>query len=320
MRAVPLGLAGVLALAAVTAGRAQPPPDAVLATVAGTTITVADLEREMAARSAGQAGAFATVEQRRELLDVLVRQRSLQAAARAAGYDRDPEVVAVAERMMVARLRQDRLDPRLARVEVTDQEVAAYYQAHQAEYAQPERVRAAMVFIAVPANASAEKRAELEQRAETALAEARALPAGTSHFGPVARAYSDDRASRYQGGVMGWLVKRPGHTYRWEPEVVEAVFALAQPGDIGPLVKTEKGIYLVRLVDREGATARPLELLADGIRNRLLRERREQLEQAFLAEVTAATPVAVNSALLATVAPPAPAGGTATEPPPLPAD
>lgn len=297
-------------------------PGAVLATVGTTTITVAEFEQEMARRGGGQPGAFATPEQRQSLLDQLVLEHSLLAAAHAAGYQRDPEVVAVTERMMVARLRQDRLDPRLAQLSVSDEEVAAFYRAHHAEYAVPERVRAAIVFIEVHPNASEEKRAERQQRAEAALAEARGLDPSIRHFGPVARAYSDDRASRYQGGVIGWLVDHPSQTYRWAPEVVEAIFALGQPGEIGPLVDTDEGYYLVRLVDREAATSRPVELLADGIRRRLLRERREQLEAAFLAEIAATVAVEVDADLLGSVTPPAtsPEASTTTQPPPLPAD
>lgn len=316
-----LALSVLLAAAVAPAAAESPSSSPVLATVAGSAITVEDLEREMVRRGGRDPAAFATLEQRRALLEEMVRERALVAAARAAGYAEDPEVVAVTERMMVSRLRQDRLDPRLAELAVSDDEVAAYYRVHHADYAEPERVRAAMVFIAVHPNATDEVRAERERLAETVLEEAMALPAATLHFGPVARAYSDDRASRYQGGVIGWLTQHPGHSYRWEPEVVEAIFALEREGEIGPLVRTAKGLYLVRLVERQGSSARPLDRVADGIRQRLLRERRERLEQEFLRQVTGLVASSIDESVLASLALPAgPSGSETRQPPPLPAD
>ena len=133
------------------------------------------------------------------------------------------------------------------------------------------------------------------------------------HFGPVARRYSDDRASRYQGGSIGWLVHHSERASALEPEVEAAILALAT-GDIGPIVRTPKGLYLVRLVDREPAAPRSLEQVAAGIRHRLLNERRREVERALLAEVEASVEVTVNEALLGSLAPPAATDRTSAAP------
>ncbi len=274
----------------------------VLARIGGQVITLDDFRAEIERRSQELPGIAATPERRRMLLAEMVRHRALVAKARQAGYDRDPEVVEVFEKMMVTKYSRDHVRTRLEEVEVSDQEVETFYRRHADDYARPARHQAAIVFLAVPAMAADEKRTELRTRAETVLAEARQLDPSVRHFDALARRYSDHRASRYTGGVIGWLTTHQP-AYKWEAEVIDALFALDQPGDIAPLVETAKGFYLVRLVDRESGGALPLEQFADGIRHRLLRERREQLRKTFYDGIYAELEVTVDEALLGTLPP-----------------
>ena len=232
------------------------------------------------------------------LLDEMVRHRALLTRARALGYHRHPDVVAVAERMAVEIYRREHVRRELAEVAVSDAEVADHYAAHAADYAKPERYQGAVVFLAVHAKASADKRAEVETRAREALAAARDLDPSIHHFGDVARTYSDDRASRYTGGVVGWLTRRDGARSRLEPEVVEALLALEQPGEIGPLVSTRRGIYLVRLADRQDSAPQPLEALAEGIRQRLLRDKQAAAKEAFYDRLYSEVDVEVDATAL----------------------
>lgn len=276
--------------------------DAVLAKVGGVTITVQRFEQEMEHRAGGRPGRFATAEERRALLDEMVHERLLVEAARAAGYERDPEIVATLERLMAAKLERDRLDEDLAAVEVSDEDVAAEYEASPETYTVPEQVRAALVFLEAPAGASAERRAELlRQQAAAILAEAPEVDPAKG-FGDLARRYSADRASRYVGGVVGWLVR--GDRYRWTAEVVEAAFALAAAGDVAE-VDTANGRYLVRLIERRPAAIRPLADMADGIRRELVRRRQAARREAFYAGLRRQIAVEVDAAKLDGVGPPA---------------
>ena len=290
--------------------------DAVLAVIAGQDITVGQFRREMAVRGGGLPGQFVTVEQRRALLDEMIQYRAMVVRARAEGYDTDPEVIAIYERAMVARFRKDHLgDPRES-LDVTDEEVAAYYAEHGVDYDRPERSRAAIVFFRSNPLATEEKQQELEERVQQALEESKALDPTVTHFGPVARKYSDDRASRYAGGVIGWLVKHPNRQYKWEVPVIDAVFSLSERGQIAPPIRTEKGIYLVRLVDREVASPRPFEQVKNGIRHQLMRSKGELLDQTFEAEVLAGIDVGINQDILSGIEAPASAAQTVEEPKP----
>lgn len=295
--------------------------DTIFATVGDQEITVAEFKNEMAVRGGGLPGQFAAVEQRQFLLDEIIRYRATVAKARAEGYDQDPQVIAIYERAMVARYQKDRLQAPSERPEVTDEEVAAYYAEHRSDYDRPERYRPAIVFFKSNALATEEKQQELLNRVQQALEEAQALDPAINHFGSVARRYSDDRASRYIGGTIGWLVKHPNRQYKWEVPVVEAVFSLTEPGQFAPVVETEKGYYLIRLVDREAAEPRPFDQVKNGIRHQLIRSRGQQLNQAFEADVLAGINVEVNQDIFLGIEAPASAAETVEEqrPPQLPA-
>lgn len=295
--------------------------DAVLATIGDEKISAGQFRREMTIRSGGLPGQFATAEQRRALLDDMIRYRAMVAQARAEGYGTDPDVIAIFERAMVTMFQKDRLQAPMENLDVTNEEVAAYYAEHRADYDRPARSRAAIVFFKSSPLATPEKQQELEERVTTAMKEVKDLDPSITHFGPVARKYSEDRASRYVGGVIGWLIKYPNRQYKWEAPVVDAVFSLSEPGQMAEPIHTEKGIYLVRLVEREAASPRPFGQVKNGIRHQLMRSKGELSDQAFKAGVLAGINVDVNQEIFSGIEAPASAAETIEEqrPPQLPA-
>lgn len=295
------------------------PPSEILARVGGETITVDDFRREMERRGGRLPGQFATLEQRRALLTEMIDDKAVLGSARAEGLDRDPEIQATLERLIVGAYLRRELEPALAGVKVAEDEVAAYYAAHRDEYQMPERRRVAWLFLAVSPKADAAQTEKVRQRAEAARAEAARLPATTSNLGEVAKKYSEDGATRYTGGELGWLVAEQAERYRWGTEVVAAAFALAAPGDLSPVLRHEKGFYFLKLVAREEAAPTPLEKLEAGIRARLLKERRQAARDAFFAALVEKLPVTVDEARLAGLTPPSPpAAPEASAPPSLP--
>lgn len=311
---------GPPASAAAAAPPARPPDDSpVLARVGGQVVSTAMLREEMERRGGRIPGRFATPEERRALLDELVRERAVVAAARAAGLDREPEFVATVERMLRARYLDEHLDAELERLEISDAEIEAFYREHADEFLVPARARGAWIFLAVPGKATPEKVEEARQRAENIRAEALALPAETRNLGPVALRHSEDPGTRYIGGELGWVTEVDIEGFRYGPEVARTLLALGEPGEVSPVLRTEKGLAIVKLVAREEAAPAPLDKIAPGIRNRLLRERRDAVRAAFYAELMRGVEVEVDAEALAAVeplSPPAPADPKA--PPPLP--
>jgi peptidyl-prolyl cis-trans isomerase C len=299
-----------------------PTPSAeLLATVGEERITVDDFQREMRHRGGGrEPGRFGTVEQREALLDEMIRDRAVVAAARGAGLADDPEFRATVDRMLAARYLRANLDPAIEGLDATPEEIAAYYESHRAEFMTPERVRAAWAFFVVSPKADDAAVAKVRRRAEEARAAAEKLPAETANLGSVAQQFSEDTATRYTGGELGWLYLDQAESYRLGPELIRAAFALEAPGALSPILRNEKGFYFLKLVQREASTPTPIEKLRAGIRARILTEKREAARQAFFAELLQGTRVTVDSAKLAAVPAPGPDAETKTAPPPLPAN
>lgn len=298
---------------------AQPPsgpPPVVLARVGDETITVEEFRAEMARRGGRVPGQFSTVEQRQALLDEMVQQKVALQQARKEGLDRDPEYRATIERMLTTQYLRAHLDPQLDKIEVTPEEVAAFYEAHREEFLTPARLRAAWIFLAVSAKADAAQVEKTRRRLVEARGEAAALPADVRNFGELAKRISEDPSTRYVGGELGWIYEGQAESYRWGPELVHAAFALPAPGALSEVLRHEKGWYLLKLVEREDAKPAPLEKLAAGIRSRIQKERREAVRAGFYAQLLAGTPVTVDAARLAAIAPLAPADSPA--PPTLP--
>jgi parvulin-like peptidyl-prolyl isomerase len=312
---------GIIALIAVTClvGALLVRADVdVLALVGETSITATAFRQEMIRRGGSLPGQYATVEQRRALLDEMILFKAQVERARAEGYDQDPVVVALQEKAMVRRFQEDQLETSLKTLEISESELKAFYDAHAADYARPERRQAAIIYMATGPDATEDELRALEARAEAVKAEAAQLDPGVRHFGALSVRHSDDRVSRYRGGVIGWLATDSRQTYKWEPEVVAAIMALEEPGELGPVLRTASGIYLVRLVNRENARIRPYEDLKDGFRVQLLREKRDALQNAFLNDVLEGVPVVVDDAKLAAIQPVGPPAESEQSPPPLP--
>lgn len=252
-----------------------------VALLSGRAITVEQLRAEMARRGGSLPGAYATAEQRRALLDEMVRARAIAETARREGLDRDPELSAAFERLLVRRYLDLHLEPELDAISVSDEEIERFYREREEEFRNQARSRAAWLLVEVPERATEAQRAELAARAETVRRAALALPAGTRNFGALAIELSDDTATRYTGGEIGWISAWDLDRHRLGRALVEGVLALSAPGEVSPVLRVDRGFAVAKLVELEPAAPTPLEKLRAGLRNRLLREKREAATAAF---------------------------------------
>ncbi|MEM1092807.1 MAG: peptidyl-prolyl cis-trans isomerase [Pseudomonadota bacterium] len=319
-------LAVVFAAATLLAGGAyylvssKPPapelPPEVLAQVGDRIITRQAFVDEMALRGGQRAGYFQTPTQRRALLDAMIEHERMLQAALEAGVDERPEVKRAVQRILVDRYRDELLETRYEQLTISDDELERYYTKNADKYSRPERRRAALIQVSVAANATDEARKKARQRIEQAAAAAQALGPEVQHFGNVARQFSDDRATRYTGGVIGWLTPGRSSRYKWDQAVIETLFSMQEPGQISPVIETQDGLYIARLVELEAGGARPLEDVAEGIRIALLREKREQVKEALFSDQGLGA--YINEGLLAEIEPLAGAAADPREPPAMP--
>lgn len=254
---------------------------------------------------------------RDSVLEELVREKVLLTRARAAGVDRDQELVRRWEKMVVAKYEADHKLDAEKQPAPAAAEVEQYYRTHAAEFQRPERLRLALIQIKGPVKATDEKRAELRARAEKVLALARAEGA---NFTELARLHSEDRATRYSGGDGGWM-ERGQTPPTWPKELAEAAFALETPEVVAPLVEAGGSFYVLKLLECQAAGVRPLAEVRDRIAHQLKQQKTADSEQRFYADQRAGVKVEVNTAAVQAVPLPAPAlAKIPGEPPALPAN
>jgi hypothetical protein len=242
-------------------------------------------------------------------LEELIRAEAIYQKAVAAGFDRQPDVQARIKNLIVAQFREQQTRPTRS-PPITEAELQAAYEAQKERFQTAEAVRGAMIFIEAPGTILPEKRAELRQRAETALAEAQAA-ADERAFAQVVARFSDDRPTRYRGGDTGWL-KRDGASY--DAVLTEALFQLEKPGAFGPLLEGPRGFYVARLLEKREAGSRPVGEVKEALRYQVGLGKAEQAERDFHASMKSGLDIQINHALIESLSTPA----AAEEPPPLP--
>jgi parvulin-like peptidyl-prolyl isomerase len=261
-------------------GAEQPAAAAVvLAEIDGRRITLGDFEAEMARRGKSR---YQTEQQRQQLLEDLIAFEVMLARARAAGFDRRPEVQSQIDRLIVARFQEEQFAAQPAPTPPTETELRKLYEEQAAEFKRPAEVRAGLIHFACSPKATPEKRAELRHQAAGVLLDARR--GDDAAFTALAQEHSADQATRYRGGDTGWL--RVGDDAApWPAAVVNAAAALSRPGDCAPLVETPMGFYVVRLLELKPGGVRAFEEVQDALAYQLQQRQRELRHQNLLEEM-----------------------------------
>lgn len=261
-------------------------------------------------------------EQKRELLEEMIRTEVLAAAAERAGFDQDPRVLDEYKQILGHHYWRAQLKQFGEGFVISPEQVRAFYDAHPERFAQPRRTRGAVIWISAPRPSEREDEGEmarLRDRAQRALEEARALPATERFLGEVARRYSSDKSSGRRGGDIGWIVEE-GRSFRWEPAVVEALFELDEPGDLSSIVEGEFGLYIVKLVDRDGGGLREFSEVARSIYGQLLKEREDAVKAKLFEVIRGEMQIEIDYDALEAAGAQIALAGSSLRPPPLPGE
>lgn len=146
---------------------------------------------------------------------------------------------------------------------VTDEDVAAYYEANPTLFDAEERVHAYHIIFPVGEDAPA---AALEAARKKAEAARERCTAGVEDFAAIARELSEG-PSAPTGGDLGWVTRD-----QLVGPLSNAVFSL-QPGEISPVVQSRFGFHVATITDRRPAERISLEEASDQVEAFLRRQR-----------------------------------------------
>jgi parvulin-like peptidyl-prolyl isomerase len=171
-----------------------------------------------------------------------------------------------------------------AKVQISDADVQSYYERHMKSGANVQ-LRVSHIFIAIPENADAAKVVEREEYAKKILARAR----GGEDFAKLAREMSEDRATRAEGGDLGYFGKEMGL-----PKPVEELVFSMKVGELGGPVRGNQGFHIIKLVDRKAKDVAPLTEVREDLRAQLRAKEMERQTKLYLGELRKRTLVEVR--------------------------
>jgi peptidyl-prolyl cis-trans isomerase C len=132
----------------------------------------------------------------------------------------------------------------------TEEEIRKFYDGNPKNFARAERIRASHILLKVDKNATPEQKAEIRKKIDGIRAD---IEAGKISFEDAAVKFSDDKGNAPKGGDLGLFPRG-----RMVKPFEEAAFA-AQAGTMTPIVETDFGFHIIKVVDHKPADTVSLE-------------------------------------------------------------
>jgi peptidyl-prolyl cis-trans isomerase D len=158
----------------------------------------------------------------------------------------------------------------------TQQEIKAYFDAHQSEYQTPEQARSRHILIKVDAGADAKADAAAKAKAEGLLKQIQ----GGANFAELAKQNSDDPGSKDSGGELPFAQRGT-----MVPEFDKAIFT-QKIGDT-QIVKSQFGYHIVQVEERKPAHSQDISEVLPTIQATLFRQKAAAAEENFAHTLTA---------------------------------
>jgi peptidyl-prolyl cis-trans isomerase C len=268
----------------------------VLARVGERTVTVGDYVAALEHMDQFDRMRYQAPERRQELLGEMIDVMLLADLAREKGYDKDAitqqEIREILRDAMLRNARDGLAGPS----EIPEVAVRAYYDAHRADFRDPERRRASAIVLS-------------GESADIAVLDA-AKKATALQWGGLVRAKSVDPRAKAAvpadlAGDFGF-VSPPGDpsgtNSRVPEEVRTALFEIPNVGEVLPrLVKSGARYYVVKLTSKTEPHDRTFEEAQRAIRVRLAQDAIRAKEESLLGELRKQYPVQIDEAALGEV-------------------
>lgn len=231
---------------------------------------------------------------RETALETLTQRARLTQAALDAGMERDPVARAEISRILISRLRETQLDPRLrslASQSIPESRLREIYESRKDQFQSAEKRQVAMLWLDPGDNPerTAQYTAKLNQAREWLLANDELLNNPDQGFSVLSVDHSEHVPTRFKQGILGWLENKSGS----DPIATAAAriaFSLDIPGDVSEVVALPEGLFLVRLISTKPASVRSFESVSAQLEQSERRRLQQDAEAAFLSSVMSLDP------------------------------
>lgn len=243
----------------------------ILATVGTRKITQRDVNELLRSFDPQTARQFSTEEGKRKLVTELANQELFYLDAIDKGYDREEGFQAEVEKIKGNILKKYALERLLRDLEVSDNELEAFYFSNKDQFTEPESMRASHILVD-----EAEKAEEILNEINNGLS-----------FEEAAEKYSNC-PSKEMGGDLGYFSRG-----RMVPEFENAAFK-TQPGQITGPVKTQFGYHIIKVTERKKPEVKHLSEVKEQIYRMLLSRKQENLFYATVSKLKEKYEVKIN--------------------------
>jgi peptidyl-prolyl cis-trans isomerase C len=158
-------------------------------------------------------------------------------------------------------------------VQVSREEVQAFFQQNQAQFSEKKERNVAHILISTAERTDAEARAKANNVA-------RQVKTGKSDFAKAAATHSDHAESKNKGGELGYFQKG-----QLKKEFSDAAFKLNANGQIAGPVKTDLGYHIIKLLDTRTRPAIPLAQVQQQIAQSIAQAKSRQLQEELLSSL-----------------------------------
>jgi parvulin-like peptidyl-prolyl isomerase len=224
----------------------------------------------------------------------LLIQRLVLQEALAKKWDQEPEVVAKLVRARESALTESYLES-VSKVPAdfpAQADLEAAYQAAKPSLLVPKSYHLAQVFVAAPKDAD---KATADKAKAKIDAVAKKLKEKNADFSAIAKAESEEAASKDRGGEIGWLAEA-----QIQPEIRDRLPKLAA-GAITEPVKLDDGWHILKVLEAKEARTPTLDEVKDQLAIQLRAERARLNRQEYLARLLKTNPLAINEIELAKI-------------------
>jgi peptidyl-prolyl cis-trans isomerase C len=243
-----------------------PSEDPVLALVNGRQITQSEFDVRWSELAEATRARYQKEGGKRRFLDELITRELLMQEARKKGLDQDETIRERTQRYKEQLILDELLkDTIKAKIEVSKEELDAYYEKHSHELLTPLKVSVSQMLLPnLPAAKDLEK--QINQGGD---------------FAKFAQRYSIDGKTKAKGGDLG-----PYRKGLVIPEVDEVIHTL-KPGMVSAPIKTEAGYYLVKIVPLEKEIIQADLAIRERLRQELLNEKRRRRFDEMIGDIRA---------------------------------
>jgi hypothetical protein len=243
-------------------------------------ISEADIAYHLKTHHGGKADARS----RKQAITKLTASAQAAQVALEAGVGEDPLARAEIARILIARHRELVLVPKIQSeyAAITEDYLRDAYATQQARFVRAEQRQLAVLWLN-PGKDPQRRTDYVKKMAEARdwyLHNEELIANPQLGFSVLGIDYSEHAASRFKGGVIGWLGEAGGSS-EWSKAVAEIAAGLDRPGAVSEVINNDHGVFLLRLMAVEAAHQTPFEEAKHELEKQIKQQIRERLSEDF---------------------------------------